>query len=99
MLSGKYINKTVVDKLLHLYISWSFPIRKTSKHLSGVVEVVGLSPIRKDLRDLKRNLIQRMGVPTADLMLMSEFVLKDNFFEYGLDVKQRVLCSAIGKKI
>ena len=57
-------------------------------HLPALLEVVCLSSIREDLRRLKRNLIQKMAVPTTDLMLMSEFVLNDNIFGFGMDVEQ-----------
>ena len=59
---------------------------------------MAVCPIRKNLRHLKRNLIKR-GVPTGDMMLMTEFVLKDIFFEFGVDVKQQLLGTAIGKNL
>ena len=67
------------------------------------VDVVGLYPsIPQDvgLKALYKKLEERSDkkVPSADLVDMAEFVLKNNFFEFYSKVKQQISGIAIGTK-
>ena len=52
------------------------------------------------LKALYKNLEERSDrkVPSADLVDMAEFVLKNNFFKFDSKVKQQISGTAIGTK-
>ena len=66
-------------------------------------DVVGLCPSiphEAGLRALKEVLDRReeKNISTEDLVKMTEFVLKDNYFEFKGQVKHQISCTAIGTK-
>ena len=66
-------------------------------------DVVGLYPNiphKVGLRALREALNKRdeKTIPTEELLKMAEFVLKNNYFEFGNKLKQRTSGTAIGTK-
>ena len=66
-------------------------------------DLVGLYPSiphEDGLKALKKRLNGRVSkkVPTSDLVSMAEFVLKNNYFEFGQTVKHQTSGTAIGTK-
>ena len=52
------------------------------------------------LRALREALNKRdeKTIPTEELLKMAEFVLKNNYFEFGNKIKQQISATAIGTK-
>ena len=68
-----------------------------------IADVVGLYPSiphEVDLRALREALDKRdkKTIPTEELLKMAEFVLKNNYFEFGNKIKQQISVTAIGTK-
>ena len=66
-------------------------------------DVVGLYPNiphEVSLRALREALDKRdeKTIPTEELLKMAEFVLKNNYFEFGNKTKQQISGTAIGTK-
>ena len=64
-------------------------------------DVVGLYPSiphEVDLRALREALNKRdeKTIPTEELLKMAEFVLKNNYFEFGNKIKQQISGTVIG---
>ena len=66
-------------------------------------DVTGLYPSiphKSGLDALKKALDKREngGIPAADLVSMADFVLKNNYFEFGTEKKHQITGTAIGTK-
>ena len=66
-------------------------------------DVVGLYPSiphEVGLRALREALNKRdeKTIPTQELLKMEEFVLKNNYFEFGTKIKQQISGTTIGTK-
>ena len=59
----------------------------------SILHDVGLKALNEKLEERSDK-----KVPSADLVDMAEFVLKNNFFEFDSKVKQQVSGTAIGTK-
>ena len=60
---------------------------------TSILHDIGLKVLYKKLEERSDK-----KVPSADLVDMAEFVLKNNFFEFDSKVKQRVSGTSIGTK-
>ena len=66
-------------------------------------EVVGLYssiPFKVGLRALKETLDkqEQKKIPTEDFVQMTEFVLKNNFFEFNNQIKQQIFGTVVGNE-
>ena len=59
----------------------------------SIPQADGLEPLLAKLEEREDN-----SIATQDLLEMSKFVLKNNFFEFNSKIKQQISCIAIGMK-
>ena len=78
---------------------------KDAYHLEKLKELGKVPPnavlVTADLKALHEKLEERneKSVPTADLVNMVDFVLKNNYFEFDSCIKQQLSGTAIGTKL
>ena len=68
---------------------------------ADVVEVYPSIPLDVGLKALKKQAFdqrEQKKIPTEDLLNMTEFVLKSNFFEFNGNIKQQISRTTIGTK-
>ena len=94
-----------------LYIKDSGDFIKKTRNLGSIPEnailvtadVVGLYPSiphETGLKALREVLAKREqhAIPTSELIKMTDFVLKNNYFEFNRQIKQQISSTAIGAK-